>query len=136
MGRRETWRGSTEHNRTTEHQQAVGHPYIRLFLRFSHFGTSRFLIAPPRRLIPNVPDGFETRRIGPGAECGRKMNALSESTQRPTREHQPDAVRPIKSASLGLSPPWVVVLPLPARPIPDVSAASKLLVLVGRGIHE
>ena len=79
---------------------------------FAHWHLS-FSDCAPSRLIPNVPDGSETRGIGPGAECGRTTNALSEARKRPTQARQPDAVRPIKSAFLGLYPIWVVVLSFP-----------------------
>ena len=117
-------------NRTTEHQQAVVHPKSAISAVLAHRYLS-FSDYAPRRLTPNIPDGFETRGIGPGAECGRTKNELSEARRRPAREHQPEAVRPIKSASLGISPIWVFVLSFPPRPIPSVSAVSKILVLVG-----
>ena len=102
-------------NRTTEHQQAVVRRKSALSAVLAHRYLS-FSDGAPRRLTPNVPDGFETRGIGPGAECGRPTHALSEAMQRPTREHQPEAARPIKSASLGISPHWVFVLSFPSSP--------------------
>ena len=108
-------------NRTTEHQQAVVRPKSALYAVVAHRYLS-FSDCAPRRLTPTVPDGFETRGIWPGAECGRTTNALSEATQRPTREHQPGAVRPIKSASPGISPLWVFVLSF--RPSPNTQRFS------------
>ena len=139
MGRPEPggflWDLTERHATPTGGSTSLNPPFSAFFalwcLAFSDCGSP-----PPRRLIPNVSDGFETRGIGPGAECGRTMNALSEDRQRPAREQHPEAVRFIKSASRVITALGLRSLISPIRPIPNVAVVSKRRVFPGRGIQE